>query len=389
MLERVRRWAKNLLAKIPKPRRKAAGSGVLHVVDMTRVAIEPEVLPALSAPRSMHDDVGSSAAADAAGTQTPPSGASAKAQAKADATKTTAEARATVLVINARAKARVRWMKEFRRWLREVRTALREFVQARAAAYRVRKEARQDFVRTRSERREQFWARMIREWAEFWERFSAARAAKYERKKAAKAAYLRDKQEAKSKWWAEFRKTIVTIFRTIRLEFLRTIQWMQRILRRNPHLLRDFAAKITSSTALLLFLVFLILVGMVFHWPTLWKLALIVLIVSQLYRFRREFRIGRIRARMRRLRRSPQRRKSGAKISWSFSFLLALVFIALTLYGIIIGSQWIMAFAPVGAVWSATLPILTRKSFWARCLKPAIIVPPSIWMAVWLVVRFK
>ena len=75
--------------------------------------------------------------------------------------------------------------------------------------------------------------------------------------------------------------------------------------------------------------------------------------------------------------------------SWSFSLLLALAFAAFTVYGIIIDNIWIKAFAPVASFWSMCWPILTRKSFWARCLKPAIILPPSIWMAVWLVVRFR
>jgi hypothetical protein len=227
--------------------------------------------------------------------------------AEADATRIRAEAEADAIRTEAKARAKAAsgwmWMRIIQQWIAELGNLLRTRAHAsdlrrssRASAYRIRQDAHRESARMRSERREQFWTRIIREWAEFWERFCAARAAKYERRKRAKADCLKVKYDAKAKWWAEIRKTIVTFFQTIRVEFLRTVQWMRRIARQNPGLFRAAYDKITNSTTLLVLLVFLVLVGLTFHKAFLWKVSLILLAVLLLYRLIRGLKTGKLQA---------------------------------------------------------------------------------------------
>jgi hypothetical protein len=81
--------------------------------------------------------------------------------------------------------------------------------------------------------------------------------------------------------------------------------------------------------------------------------------------------------------------KIKTEINRSLWMCLVLFFLTLTLFGVIISSVWIKAFAPVALLYSLFWPVITKKGFPALVAKTVIILPSIIWMCVWFVVRFK
>lgn len=78
-----------------------------------------------------------------------------------------------------------------------------------------------------------------------------------------------------------------------------------------------------------------------------------------------------------------------AMMPWRLAFMLSAGFGAVLFLGYVFNSVWIKAFAPVGMVWSLALPIIPRRSFYARCGKAILLIPPAMWIVVWLYFRWR
>lgn len=207
----------------------------------------------------------------------------------------------------------------------------------------------------------------------------AAHEAKAEGRQSALAAKA-ELQRAKAEKWQQIFHFVPYALKWARVQIRLVVRAISRFFQRRF----DEDHRLATFTVIA---VLTVVLGYVLSKPRVWQAGLAALVIIGLIRlpnlwealkeWKAKFSTNRNAANQ-----TPQRSSS-----WSFSLLLMLGFAALTMYGIIIDNIWIKAFAPVASFWSMCWPILTRKSFWARCLKPAIILPPSIWMAVWLVMR--
>lgn len=186
-------------------------------------------------------------------------------------------------------------------------------------------------------------------------------------------------QQAKTQKWQQMPAVINAIAKVVRVQVRLTLRAISRFFQRRfnkDHRLATFAV----------LAVLLVLFGFVLAMPRVWQAGLIALVVVGLLQLPKWWKALQPKFMHYKL---AWKNRAKKPVSWQVSFLLALGFTVLTIFGIVTGSVWVKGFAPVGAFWSICLPILTRKSFWAICFKPAIIVPPCIWMAVWIVVRFR